>query len=152
MSCGPPRNRLGGVTYRAADAAVVHLEDVFSRVVPFLYESIVHAHLAKLVLDHRNLRSVRVGSSTRRQCHVRESGRPHLFAMLGGKDVIEQRRLPAAQKAGQDRDGHALVSHVELCASVSDKLRFRVVSGGFMSRPVQSGGSPADCPRPHTYV
>ena len=59
--------------HRATDAAVIHLEDVLGGVEAFTHQRIVHAHLAKLILDHRNL-----------------------LAMVRRQDVVEQCRLARA--------------------------------------------------------
>ncbi len=67
----------------AADAAVVHLEDLF--VCPD-HQLIVDPDLSELVHDH---------------------GDP--FAMLGRQNPIEQRGLACAQKPRQDRNGHQLL-------------------------------------------
>jgi hypothetical protein len=64
----------------AADASVVHLEDLFLRV---QYERVVHAHLAELVLDDRDP-----------------------AAVLLGQDPVEQCGLARAQESGQYGDRH----------------------------------------------
>ena len=63
----------------AADAAVVHLEDLFLGADD---EVLIDADLAELVLD---------------------DGDP--LAVLGGQDVVEQRGLAGAEEAGEDGDG-----------------------------------------------
>ena len=66
--------------HRAADAAVVHLEELlFARD----HQLVVHADLPELVFDHRQL-----------------------AAVLFGEDAVEQRRLAGAEKAGEDGDGN----------------------------------------------
>ena len=66
-------------THGAADAAVVHLDDLLFRVLQ--QDLVVDAHLAELVLDH--------GDTP---------------AMLLFQDPVEQRRLAAAKVAGKDGD------------------------------------------------
>ena len=74
----------------AADAPVVHLEDLFLGVDDQL---LIDADLAELVLD---------------------DGDP--LAVLGGQDVIQQGRLAGAEKAGQDGDrDSALPSWCSCC-------------------------------------
>src|SRR5690606_31079435 len=67
----------------AADAAVVHLDDLL--VALLKQQVVVHSLLAELVLDHRDA-----------------------VAVLFAEDAVEQRGLPAAQEAGEN--GHRDVS------------------------------------------
>mmetsp|Transcript_24243 Transcript_24243/g.79818 ORF Transcript_24243/g.79818 Transcript_24243/m.79818 type:complete len:300 (-) Transcript_24243:91-990(-) len=66
--------------YRAADAAVVHLEDVLGCLVPLLHERVINANVAKLILDHRDP-----------------------LAVVGCQNVVEQGGLPAPKEAGEYR-------------------------------------------------
>ena len=77
----------------AADAAVVHLEDFFLGVDD---EVLIDADLAELVLD---------------------DGDP--LAVLGGEDVVEQRRLAGPEEAGQDGDGDAVSGRTHVRGSPS---------------------------------
>ena len=61
--------------HRAADAAVVHLEDLL---IGINYQLVVDAHLAELVDDHR-----------------------HLEAVLVGEDPVEQGRLAGTEVTGE---------------------------------------------------
>jgi hypothetical protein len=68
-----------------ADAAVVHLDDLF---IPVLHQQfVVNAGFAKLVFNHGNA-----------------------VAVVGLEDAVEQRGFAAAQKTGEDSDGKAGVS------------------------------------------
>ena len=64
----------------AADAAVVHLDDLL---VARLDDVVVDADLAELVLDHRDA-----------------------LAVVLLEDAVEQRGLAAAEEAGEDRHRH----------------------------------------------
>ena len=66
----------------AADAPVVHLEDLLLRVDDQL---LVDADLAELVFDDGDA-----------------------LAVVGGEDVVEQSRLAGAEEAGEYGDGHAV--------------------------------------------
>ena len=72
----------------AADAAVHHLDDLLFRLLTRVPgdQRVVDADLAKLVLDDGQL-----------------------LAVLRREQVVEQRRLAAAEEAGQHRDGNARV-------------------------------------------
>jgi len=64
----------------AADAAVVHLEELF---VGLDDELVVHADLAEFVFDHGEL-----------------------LAVLFGEDAVEERGFAGAEEAGEDGDGN----------------------------------------------
>jgi hypothetical protein len=70
--------------HRAAEAAVVHLEDLFLGVDDQL---LVNADLPELVLDHGNA-----------------------LAVPGGQVVVQQRRLARPQEARQHRHRHPVVT------------------------------------------
>ena len=74
----------------AADAAVVHLEDLFLGVDD---ELLIDADLAELVLD---------------------DGDP--LAVLGGQDAVEQGRLARAEEAGQHRDRNTVLGGLAMAA------------------------------------
>jgi len=81
-----PENADQVAAHLAADAAVVHLDDLLVLV---LHEQlVVDAGLAEFVLDHRDA-----------------------VAVLVAQDAVEQRCLAAAQEAGEDGDGNAGIAH-----------------------------------------
>ncbi len=67
----------------AADAAVIHLEDLFFGA---NHQFLIHADFAELVFDHRNA-----------------------FAVLFAKDAVEQGSLAGSQEASQDRDRYTCI-------------------------------------------
>ena len=78
--------------YRAADAAVVHLEDVLGCLIPLLDERVVNANVAKLILDHRDS-----------------------LAVVGCQNVVEQGGFAGAQIARENGDGDSRVGHCSGC-------------------------------------
>ena len=64
-------------------AGVIHLKNLLLAVEALLNERVVHAHLPELVLNHG-----------------------HFEPVVAREDVVEQCRLPRAQKACEDRDRH----------------------------------------------
>src|SRR5207245_3783819 len=91
--------------YGAADAAVVHLDDLLFAL---LDEVGIDARLAELVLDHRDA-----------------------LAVLLLEDAVEERGLAAAEKSRQDGDGHhvsffhrAILSVRKFLPAATDVLDF----------------------------
>ena len=101
----------------AADAPVVHLEDLFLGVDDQL---LIDADLAELVLDDRDA-----------------------LAVIGGEDVVQKRRLPGSEKASQDGDGNArgrAYSHRSLPPWRGECFRCR---GGIVLHPRVKGSAAA---------
>ena len=88
--------------HRAADAAVVHLEDLL---VAFDDEVVVDADLAELVDDDGVF-----------------------LAVVLGEDAVQERRLAGAEIAGEHRDGDLGFGHRKV-STAGQGRRFRMVAG-----------------------
>ena len=100
--------------HRAADAAVVHLEDLF---IGPDHQVVVDADFAEFVDDHRIA-----------------------FAMLLGEDAVEQGGLAGAEIAGQDGDG-SFRGHDAYLRGQAEKRNLQV-SKSTTARPIATSTQP----------
>ncbi|MCP1845604.1 hypothetical protein J2R78_008638 [Bradyrhizobium sp. USDA 4538] len=106
--------------HRAADAAVVHLENLLVRVDD---EIVVDTDLSEFVHDHRKPPAVRLG-----------------------EDAVQKRRLAGAEIAGQNRDGNprCSIGHGLLCPCSCHMQRYNITSNQGGCKAKMCGQPPSD--------